>query len=197
MNTLHRRARQRGIGMIEVLAALFIISVGVLSFAKTEGLALSETGIAARRSIAAFEADSLAAAMNANEAFWQKTLSGNVPFTVSITGASGGVTVSNPLFSSIIAADCSASSTPPTCSNQQMASYDVNSWAAQLSGLLKNYTATIQCNQSSASVPVTCTININWTEGAVASITNTSYLSNMNSTNINIFQPSYTVYVQP
>lgn len=201
MNTTHHEGWQRGIGMIEVLAALFVISVGVLSFAKTEGLALSETGIAARRSIAAFEADSLASAMHANEAFWQKTVSANVPFTVTIDGTANPATITNTLLSNNQTTSCT-SGTPPACDNSHMAYYDVYTWAQQLltNKILPSYTATIKCDQASASVPVSCSININWGEGAIASITNTAYVSSsLNSSSPNYWNlvPSYTLYVQP
>ena len=70
-----------------------------------------------------------------------------------------------------------------------MAAYDVQQWAAALQALLPGSLGTITCTTVTAT-PVTCTIQIQWTESAVA--------ANAQQTNINALQaPTYVLYVQP
>ena len=53
--------RSHGFSLLEVMIALVVLSVGLLGILKLEASAVSSTNIAAKRSIAALEAASLAA----------------------------------------------------------------------------------------------------------------------------------------
>jgi hypothetical protein len=69
-----------------------------------------------------------------------------------------------------------------------MAFYDLQQWAIALAAVLPAYLATITC--STAGFPITCTIQIQWTENAVA--------ANATQTQIGaLAAATYVLYVQP
>jgi type IV pilus assembly protein PilV len=173
-----RQRRQLGVGLIEVLVALFVISVGLLGVAKMQGAAIADTGISSRRAIAAIQAASLAATMHADKLYW--ATGGVAPSNVAIAGA----TVTNSAL-----AGQTAVCTTTACSPIQMAAYDVQEWATQLNTLLPNVTATIKCSQVT-NVPVTCTIQISWAEKTVALNNNASQAGTESA-------PTYTLFVEP
>lgn len=179
--TLLYCSRARGVGLIEVLAALFVISVGLLGVAKMGGLALADSSIAARRSVAVIQAESMAASMHANnQGFW--SVGAVAPTSVSIKGA----TITN----SSLAGQTTVCLWPQTCSPTQMAAYDLQLWANQLNTALPGDAATITCSQKPNN-PVSCTIKITWNENSVT--------LNNNSSNYGQQSPavSYTLYVEP
>lgn len=166
-----------GFSLIEVLVALIVLSVGLLGIAKMEALALSSTSVAARRSLAAIEAASLADSMHVNGAYWG-TASG-VNITVSGDQVTQGLPVSP-------APSCE--DTP--CAAPNLASYDLQKWADSLSSLLPDDLATVACN---ASTPIQCLITISWNEQAVA-INSAQAPAGAGSA---ITNNTYTLYVEP
>jgi type IV pilus assembly protein PilV len=169
--------RGRGFSLVEVLVALIVLSVGLLGIAKMQALALSSTTVAGSRSLAAIEASSLADAMHANRVYWA---SGPSSFTVA------GNTVTS-LPSTVPTTPCAA------CSPVTLAAYDLQQWATALSALLPNDQATITC--SNATTPVSCTIQITWSEKTVA--INTQEQAQASSASVDINNPQYTLYVEP
>jgi type IV pilus assembly protein PilV len=168
------QANGRGFSLVEVLVALVVCSIGLLGLAKLESVALSSTGVASGRSLAAIQASSLAAAMHANPGYWA---AGFAPATTTVSAANNFSTA---------AACLTAGAT--SCVPSDMAAYDLQQWAIALQALLPGYYATISC--STAAFPVTCTIQIQWTENAVA--------ANAQQTNMAGMQlPTYVLYVQP
>jgi type IV pilus assembly protein PilV len=167
--------RARGFSLMEVMVALVVSTIGLLGLAKMEALAMSSTGIASSRSLAAIEASSLAAAMHANPGFWQ---AGTAPASIPISGDA----TTNPYAGT---PPCTA--TAP-CQPQAMAYNDMNQWAAAVSAVLPGYLATITCTQ--AFFPVTCTIQLEWTENGVAVNTQQTQMSGLAT-------PKYILYVQP
>lgn len=181
--TLLRRCR--GFSLVEVLVALVVTSVGLLGLAKMESLSLSSTGVAAGRSIAAIEASSLAAAMHANRAYWAAGLL-TTPATVTVVGST--VTISDAGLASVVSPCIVAGST--ACTPDLMAAYDVQQWAASMGQVLPASLSTISCSAPTVVVPGNCTIQIQWTENAVA--------QNAQQSNMSFLQaPTYTLYVQP
>jgi type IV pilus assembly protein PilV len=76
-----------------------------------------------------------------------------------------------------------------SCTAPLMAAYDVQQWAAALQVLLPGSFSTITCT-TVLTAPVTCTIQIQWVENAVA--------ANAQQTTINTLQaPTYILYVEP
>lgn len=190
-------AQIRGFSLVEVLVALVVLGVGLLGIAKLEGASFSNTSTAARRSLAAIEADSLAAAMHVNRGYW----SGADPSgaVITATGSSVTVTTGAALLAAAVttAQSCTVAATP--CPPVNMAAYDLAQWAQWgLRPVLQNYTATISCG---TVTPVSCTVNITWIENAVAvnsqeaSAASAAAASAVPATNF--ANPSYTLYVQP
>ncbi len=169
-----RAMHSRGFSLVEVMVALVVCSVGLLGLAKMESLALSSTGVASSRSLAAIEASSLAAAMHANPGYWA---GGFAPATTIVSAANNFAA----------AAPCLTPGAA-SCVPSAMAFYDLQQWAIALNTVLPAYVATISC--STAGFPVTCTIQIQWTENAIA--------SNSAQTGIGaLAAPTYVLYVQP
>jgi type IV pilus assembly protein PilV len=167
----------RGFSLMEVMVALVVSTIGLLGLAKMEALAMSSTGVASSRSLAAIEASSLAAAMHANPGFWQAGTA-QASYTIS------GTATTNPYAASPTCTLTGASS----CSVQAMAFNDLNQWAGAVSQVLPGYVATINCSQ--ANFPVTCTIELQWTENGVA--------VNAQQTQMGSLVPAqYILFVQP
>ncbi|MGH8232047.1 MAG: type IV pilus modification protein PilV [Steroidobacteraceae bacterium] len=179
-----RRAGSAGFSLVEVMIALIIISIGLLGIAKLQAVALSSTGTAGKRGLAAIEAASIASAMHADRAYWSV---GGIATTTTLSAAGVSASTDAGLQSPV---DCS---TVRPCTTVKMAAYDLSIIAASLQSILPGYTGTIACNQTVAPPPVVCAITLTWIENAVAS----------NSQGVHVgaaaaFQtPTYTLYVEP
>ncbi len=178
LSTLERarsRGRTRGFSLMEVMVALVVSTVGLLGLAKMEALAMSSTGVASSRSLAAIEASSLAAAMHANPGYWQ---AGTALPSLTITSGTAPYPAQGPC------------TTPgaSSCSPAAMAYNDLNQWANAVGAVLPGYLATINCSQ--ANFPVTCTIELQWTENGVAVSAQQTQIGSLVPAN-------YVLYVQP
>jgi type IV pilus assembly protein PilV len=175
----------RGFSLVEVMVALVVCAIGLLGLAKMESLAVSSTHVASARSIAAIQASSLAAAMHANRGYWA---AGLAPLSTTVTT----VNAATPVISDPGLATAGASCLVPgagSCTPNLMAAFDVQQWALALQALLPGSFSTITCTTLTA-IPVTCTIQIQWAENAVA--------ANAQQTNLAAVQPpTYVLYVQP
>jgi type IV pilus assembly protein PilV len=181
-----------------VLVALVVLGVGLLGIAKLQGAAFSNTSIAARRSLAALEADSLAASMHVNRGYWSKPDASGA--TITVQGSAVTVASAAPNLTTAVAAGPICESPTASCSVENMAAYDLAKWAAALQATLPNYTATVACG---TGTPISCTITITWSENAVA-VNSTeasaaaSAASAAPTATANAFAfPSYTLYVYP
>jgi type IV pilus assembly protein PilV len=65
------RNRQSGFTIVEAMVALVILLFGILGAVAMQSAAISNTKIAADRSLAAIHASSILSKMNSNEDFWQ------------------------------------------------------------------------------------------------------------------------------
>jgi type IV pilus assembly protein PilV len=171
------RTRSAGFSLIEVMVALVVCSIGLLGLAKMESLAISSTSVAGSRSIAAIEASSLASAMHANPGYWA---AGLAPAITTVSAA--------PANNFSAAATCLVAGAG-SCGPAPMAFYDLQLWGAALQAVLPGYLATITCT-TTLNVPVTCTIQIQWSENAVAGNVQQTNMAGLN-------QPTYTLFVQP
>ena len=189
---MHMRFLQsRGFSLIEVMVALIVLSVGLLGVAKMQALSLSSTTISNKRSMAAIEAASLAAAMHVNRGYWNAADAAAAK--IAVAGTTVSVTSGAPNLAAMLAGvvpACTSIVTP--CPVTNMAAYDLQNWALALQGLLPNDAALISCG----AAPVTCTINIQWTENAIA-INNQEAQALAAGPTAAIQNPSYTLYVQP
>jgi type IV pilus assembly protein PilV len=195
MRSSHTSFGARGFSLIEVLVALIVVSIGLLGIAKMQAIAYSSTGVASKRSLAAIEAASLASSMHANRAYW--SVSGVAPLTTTIAGIA--VASTDPALATFT--DCTTAGVAP-CNANQVAAYDVNSWAAALKGLLGNSDqATISCvNPAPVNTPVTCTVTITWSENQVALNSQEAAASNAAvaaNSPAALQLPSYTLYIEP
>jgi type IV pilus assembly protein PilV len=155
---MHRpHPRDRGFSLIEVLIALLVISFGLLGVAGMQALSISNTGVAGYRSIAALQASSLAAAMEANQGYWANS----TQVTLGTLTTVNNTTISGGNFSGGV--NCSTSS----CNPMQMASYDLQNWGATLASVLPNGYGTVICTNQPNGIPI-CQIMIYWVEKAYA-----------------------------
>jgi type IV pilus assembly protein PilV len=176
------RQRARGFSLIEVLVSIVVIAIGLLGIAKIQALGLSSTGIASMRSLAALEASSLADSMHADRAYWAAGGAAAFP-GITITGTTIFDATLSP------AVDCTTAGGVLPCSTLQLAAYDLQQWAATVNTLLPNPQSIILCS-SVVGVPVSCTVQITWSERAVA--------VNQQGTNTAGMQaPTYVLYVEP
>jgi type IV pilus assembly protein PilV len=184
----------RGFSLLEVMVALVVLCVGLLGILKLEAASVSSTTIAAKRSLAALEAASLAASMHVNRGYWTNGDASNAAITVQGTTAVATSGAPNLAASLAAAPVCQGViAAPPPCGVTDMAAYDLSQWAQALQPLLQNYTAQINCGIFS---PVSCTITIVWSENAVA-INAQAAAQQALSPNATFENPSYTLYVEP
>jgi type IV pilus assembly protein PilV len=183
---------QRGFSLLEVMVALVVLCVGLLGVVKLETVAYSGTNIASKRSLAALAASSFAASMHVNRGYWNGTDPPGA--TIAVNGATVAVTAGAPLLGPLVGApqDCTSTSTTLPCQPVVMAAYDLQKWAANLQALLPNVQAAVDCG---VQTPVSCTINILWSENIVN--INTQQTATTASAATPIDYPSYTLFVEP
>jgi type IV pilus assembly protein PilV len=150
--------RARGFTLIELLVTLVVVAVGLMGLAKLQAAATAETQISRTRSIMTFQAESLAAAMRANRAYWGDP-AGALP-TISVPA--GGTPVSS---TDSTAAD-TATSCASYCAPATLAATDLLLWATRFGQQFPAATANIACSASSG--PATCDITLSWPERFVA-----------------------------
>lgn len=178
----------RGFSMVEVMVALIVLSVGLLGVARLQSLALSSTSVANKRSLAAIEAEGLAAAMHENRGYW----TGGDPAngTITLQGTTVTFTAGFPNLGAAGTPTCTSTVTP--CTPTQVAAHDLNAWAVALQALLPTDNAIIACGTLS---PVSCTITISWAENAVA--INAQEATSEAAAQSTAQNPTYTLYVEP
>ncbi len=184
-------ARAHGFSLVEVMVAVIVICVGMLGIAKMQALSVSNTTTARLRSLAAIEAAGLASAMHSNRQYWANNIV--LPFNLVLNA--GVITSSD----GALAAQATADLTNLTacfgiqCPALPLAAFDLARWSTNLSGLLPNPTANINCG---VSAPPTCTITISWSEKAVA--INQQEATAAATAQLPQFQvPTYTLFVEP
>jgi len=131
---------------------MVVIAFGLLGIAGMQALSISNTSVAGFRSIAALQASSIAAAMSANEAYWQPLIGSSSTTTVSNTV----ITSTDPSLNGSTAVCLSI-----LCSPSAMAGYDLWTWGQTLWSVLPNGTGEVDCV---AGPPVTCKILVSWVE---------------------------------
>lgn len=202
MKSLRRMRQQRGFTLIEVMVAVIVMCAGLLGVAKMQALALASTNVANVRSVVAIEAASLAATMHENRAYWavlEPTANTNGTITITSTGptATPNITAADTAFATT--QDCTSgggtktSASLPWCNTSaKVAAYDLQQWANAVNKVMPNYTATIVCNNST---PVSCTVQVTWTERAVA--LNKQEVSATGSSSSYLQAPTFTLFVEP
>ncbi len=171
----------KGFTLIEVLISLLVVAVGLLGIAGVQALSLNNTTIALNRSLAALQADGLAAMMHANQHYWQQT--GSVP-TITINIPTGQL-------------DCRQNA----CSSSQMANWDLQVWGSGAPAVT-GFTAVTGLNTTLPAgggyvncltgPPVVCTISVTWNENNLG-ISG----AGAGALDSGIFQQTYSLVVQP
>ena len=196
----------KGFSLVEVMVAVVVICTGLLGIAKLQALSLSNTSTARLRSLAALEAASLASAMHSNRQYWASTPPTSITVTSNLPAPPTIVPSNDGGMSAIATADLGASwvmpvpalpqncvgnaASGPVCPAVNLAAFDLAWWLTSLNSLLPNPGATINCSNVA---PAACTIQITWTESAVAMNS-----QERNSPGLQQFQtPTYTLYVEP
>jgi type IV pilus assembly protein PilV len=158
-------SRQRGVSLIEVLVAVLVFSIGLIGLAGLMVMATRSNHAAYIRTQVIFLANSMANRMSANpKGMWDAAYNG----TVSLTAPSSLQV-------------CSSAS---TCSADQLATYDLQTWASQLKIFLPNPSATINCTNTGIGYTPTsaqlnfrppyggnCAMTIKWSEISAGSQT--------------------------
>ena len=196
----------RGFSLVEVMVALIVIAVGMLGIAKMQGLALSSTGASRSRALAAIEASSLAATMQANRGYWSLASATNLTATVTTSGGTATLASGDaPLQAALTAAAgsaCTGTSVSNlscvctvSCTAVNLAGADLYDWGQSLAGFLPSATATVTCNR--ADTPVDCKILISYLENTVSMTSQQASAAVANGTNGSNVQVNYAVYVIP
>ncbi len=182
-------AHSRGFSLVEVMVAVIVICVGMLGIAKMEALSVSNTTTARLRSLAAIEAASLAAAMHSNRQYWANTV---LPFNAALNAGPAIISSDGALQAQ---ATIDLATIPDNvclglqCTALQLAAFDIARWSTNLTGLLPNPTANVNCPAlPGTNAPPSCTITISWGEKSVA--------INQQET-VALALPTYTLYVEP
>jgi type IV pilus assembly protein PilV len=180
---VNARVASRGMTLIEVLVALFVISIGLLGIAKMQALAISSTRVSSVRSLIAIEAASLASAIHANRLYWTNVAAATPTFTATVNGPAITATSDATL---VYTANCAtASCLTPTGVAQ--AAYDLIQWGGALQNVMPTSNGSVAC----AGSPAICTITVSWQESYVGITAATQYV-NQAPTPL-----SYTLLVQP
>jgi type IV pilus assembly protein PilV len=203
------KSRARGFSLVEVLVALLVISIGLLGIAKMQALALANTNGGRLRALAAIEAASLAASMQAERNYWGNITTSDTINVASTSGTAVVTASSDTTLSATIACPASSSSgtmsalpllactggvtctsTGSACTAQKMAAYDLQQWAGRLQEILgpSAYAQIICTVTTPAPPPVNCKITVNWAEQTVN--TNATETSQMAI-------PSFSLFVNP
>jgi len=154
-------AGARGFTLIELLVTLAVVAFGLMGLAKLQAAATAETQVSRIRSVMTFQAESLAAALRANRAYWANTDATTQP-TVAVAAGTGTFTNTDSAAGPGAYKDCSAQ----ICTAVQMTAYDLQTWATAFNSQFPAATAQIACATSSG--PVSCDITLQWPERYVA-----------------------------
>ncbi len=182
----------------------------MLGIAKMQGLAMSSTTASRARALAAIQASSLAAAMQANRGYWASATS--TPGTIKITTTANNVTFADANSAAMQSAITTVSNTPCTSLNTKVSCYctgspspclptsnalalaasDLYDFGWGLAAFLPASLTTVSCNE--LDTPVDCTIAITWTENTVAM---TSQQATQSANNGSTVPVAFTLYVVP
>ncbi len=158
MSPRMNRHLSQGFSLLEALVAMLIVSLGLLGVSKMQAAALSNTQVARTRALIALQASSLAAAMHGNRRYWGDLAA---PLNVSMTAT----TVTDPSGVLSATAVCNGET---VCTHEQVAAYDLQTWASNLNDRFPSYHATIACAARTTNTPSSCLIKVDWNEKYVA-----------------------------
>jgi type IV pilus assembly protein PilV len=183
------RKKQNGFTIVEAMVALVILLFGILGAIAMQSAAVSNTKIAADRSLAAIHASSILSKMNTNEDYWQ-----TIPVGFDIAIAADG-TISD-LGGGSDGADLNAATADcvsDVCSPLETAAHNVKNWvlggtsfgsAGGISNRLPSAAARIR--RIGNDFPVMLEVTIRWNEKrstSAAPMANTFYTAGNTAAN--------------
>jgi type IV pilus assembly protein PilV len=144
---------QNGFSLIEALIALLVIAIGLLGIASLQAASVYRTHTGEINSLAAVEAQSIAAAMIAN------------PGAFPANGAAADYNTT----------DAAAVTYPTNCATSvcappDMALYDLNRWGTELAANLPQGKGAVAC----AASPPQCTVTVSWQQKQMAAAAGTT-----------------------
>jgi type IV pilus assembly protein PilV len=195
-----------GFSLIECMVACVVICVGLMGIAKMQAMGVGTTTVARQRSLAALQAASLASAMHSNRQYWAAsegvgTPPASIVFNVNTTPAFSSsdaalLSNANTFFPANLNFCVGTSGSGAVCTPVQLAAYDLARWASGLQQLLPNAVGTVLCPPAVGSAPVSCTIQITWTEKVVA-MNSQEAVQQQAAPTAQFNFPTYTLYVEP
>lgn len=155
------RRPQGGVGLVEVLAALFVLSVGLLGIAGLQAQGIRAGHSATLRSLAVIKSVEIIERMRANPDGIRDPLPNASAYNVSFTGAG-------------IDGQCDdtvANGPAADCTSVNLASHDVFWWKQSLAASFPNMTAQGSINTTFGGAPwtspSTTIVQVQWTERGV------------------------------
>ena len=201
MNGAQKLARARGFSLVEVMVALVVICVGLLGIAKMQSLSLSNMTTSRQRALAAFEAAGLAAAMHVDRDYWATSIPAGFSATVNpaqapvIASTDGALAAQANADLGNLGACFGTTGGGSMCVPLNLAAFDLARWTASLQALLPNPQATINCPNLGG--PPSCTIQITWSETAVAMTQQEAQQQVATGATAQFQTPTYLLYVEP
>ena len=179
-----------------------MICVGMLGIAKMQSLSLSNRTTSRQRALAAFEAAGLAAAMHVDRDYWAIAIPAGFSATVNpppqapvIASTDGALAAQANADLGNLGACFGTSGGGPACGPLPLAAFDLARWTASLQALLPNPQATINCPNLGG--PPSCTIQITWSETAVAMTQQEAQRQAATGATAQFQTPTYLLYVEP
>lgn len=166
-----QRSRQRGVGLVEVLAALFVLSVGLLGIAGLQAQGLIAGFSASQRSVAVVKAYEIIERMRANPDGVNDGL-GVTSYTTAMSGPGAAP--------GVICADLDGSP-GADCTVPQLANYDIFAWKQSIDDAFPNMNGmgSVQVTLGAGpTAPANVVVTVQWTERGVVQnySTNTQFV---------------------
>jgi len=199
---MNLKKNQSGAAMVESLVAFLIIVFGLLGIGALQSIAVGSTKVSADRGLASIQTSALLSRINSNDLFWQ-TISPDFDISISAAGviADVGSSGEGPALEAL-STDCSAN----VCTPQEIASYNIKSWATSGSSFGGNGgisdrlpAATARIRRVGVDFPVMLEVSVTWNESRATSglVMDSTYYTDTGTAANSQRQFTYTVRARP